>query len=64
MADIYNAQSDETAINNGSVIVKIPGRLTQVNEDRAYHLPTIETISGQYDSRWTGVRFYTGDEDS
>ena len=61
MADIYNAQSDETAINNGSVVVKIPGRLTKVNEDRAYHLPTIETISGKYDDRWDYPRYYEGD---
>ena len=69
MADIYNAKTSETEIHNGSVVVSAGGRgsLTKVINvlpDGRLLTPTIATISGKYDSRWTGIRYYTGDADS
>ena len=61
--DIYQANTGES-INNGSSIIRIPKGSAQSYETRAFHTPTIETLSGQYANKWQYPRFYTGDTDN
>ena len=61
--DVYNANTGQ-AINNGSTIVNVGGWEVQSYEDRAYHIPTIDTLSGQHQSKWIYPRYYAGDTDN
>ena len=61
--DVYNANTGQ-AINNGSTIVNVGGWEVQSYEDRAYNIPTIDTLSGQYINNWIYPRYYAGDTDN
>ncbi len=57
--DIYNATpSTETQIDNGAVTVTVSNATHESDDARAYHTPTITTLSTKYADLFTWINYY------